>query len=753
MESIKNLKSKISKYISNVFNKIKEIAKNINTPSYANFIYISYFYLIITATIIPISLFIIKRCNVKIDELPFDIYLALSTLMIPLAIFIAQKISDSKDFLTANVYMNQSHIFPMTIFQIVSFVSLFYIQNFIYYWLLIITYATLIGIMYIKTLRLFSDSIYFTKKLKEESRKIINEALNMHIYSAENIAKNKSFPECGIYFENNHYENTDMYNKEYIYPPDDNLLIKELSKMDLNNLKSIMSQINIKTEDVCEENSETKMARKKIIIFLQSEGYTTRTGTPVAKIFYDSSDKEVIDNLDNIKSILDNLYKYEDYNLDIIVKKEIQEVESKCTISICNHSVTELKNNLKVYVDFYKAIVDNITANLDKNYTLEQAYKSIHSLYTFRGFRYFEYIREELYNLCYHPNTLENKLLFNEITSCIYEMLLYSYVQHELISFEYMSNMYQNLTYLVNENKKLDMNKIQLELFEILNYIYYELKNARNENYQTSKNMIILLNKVIVNIMYDLVSKDVERYHMFRKKFIKFISNLEQEIKQIIGPQHILDVLQEILMHCSSNLFVMDSYLFEKQKNDISIDIINFYNNKSFKYIISVFLNAHKLDFDSIYHWDNWEKYDILNQDGAHFVNTGSYMNNLFCNICIKHDHIELPIDRDLVSFYEISLKNIFMSLGCNEESDLILKFENMLKKYDENGKRYLRETNISKDKEIDFTKKFMECYIKDNNLYNLMKKYNNIKIVKPSKRRKKLSRNKSDLRKNIFVR
>ena len=73
--------------------------------------------------------------------------------------------------------------------------------------------------------------------------------------------------------------------------------------------------------------------------------------------------------------------------------------------------------------------------------------------------------------------------------------------------------------------------------------------------------------------------------------------------------------------------------------------------------------------------------------------------------------------------------------------------------KYDENGKRYLRETNISKDKEIDFTKKFMECYIKDNNLYNLMKKYNNIKIVKPSKRRKKLSRNKSDLRKNIFVR
>ena len=141
-----------------------------------------------------------------------------------------------------------------------------------------------------------------------------------------------------------------------------------------------MSQINIKTEDVCEENSETKIARKKIIIFLQSEGYTTRTGTPVAKIFYDSSDKEVIDNLDNIKSILDNLYKYEDYNLDIIVKKEIQEVESKCTITICNHSVTELKNNLKVYVDFYKAIVDNITANLDKNYTLEQAYKSIHSL-------------------------------------------------------------------------------------------------------------------------------------------------------------------------------------------------------------------------------------------------------------------------------------------------------------------------------------------------------------------------------------
>ncbi len=701
----------------------------------------------------PISFFITRKYNVNCDDLPFDIYLALSTLMIPLAIFVAQKVSDSKDFLTANVYMNQSHIFPMTIFQIVSFVSLFYIQNIIYYWLLIIIYAIFIGIMYIRILRLFSDSIYFTKKLKEESKKIINDAVNMHIESAENVTKNKILPECGIYFENYHYENTDMYNKEYIYPPDDNLLIKELSKRDLNNLKNIMSQINIETEELSKTNSENNINRKKIIIFLQNEGFTTRTKVPIIKIFYNSNNKEVIDNLDNIKSILYNLYKYEDYNLDIIVEKEIQEVESKCTISICNHSITELKNNLKVYVDFYKAIVDNISSNIDKDYNLEQVYKSIHSLYGFRGFKYFEYIREEIYNLCYHPNSLENKLIFNEITSCVYEMLLYSYMQYELISFEYISNMYQGLTYLVNANKKLDMNKIQLELFEILNYIYYELKNARNENYQISKNMIILLNKVIVNIMFELVTKDVKRYYMFRKRFVKFIRNLEQEIKQIVSPQHILDVLQEILRHCSSNLFAMDSYIFEKQKNDISVEIIDFYKNKSFKYIVSAFLNAHKLDFDSIYNWDSWEGHDILNQDGAHFVNTGLYINNLFCNICVKHNHIELPTDRDLVSFYKSSLKNTFMSLGCNEESDLILKFEDMLKKYDENGRKYLRETNISQEKQIDFTKKFLECYIRENKLYNLMKKYDNTKIVKPSKWRRKLFRDKSDFRKNIFIR
>lgn len=736
MKKVKNLSKKLITCVSNRFNKIKKITKNINKPSYANFIYIAYFYLIATAILVPIFFFVTRKYKINSDNLPFDIYLALSTLMIPLAIFVAQKVSDSKDFLTANVYMNQSHIFPMTIFQVVSFVSLFYIQNLMYYWTLIVTYAILIGIMYIKTLRLFSDSIYFTKKLKEESRKIINEALNMHIYSAENIAQNKNFPECGIYFENYHYENTDTYKSEYINPTDENLLIKELSKRELNSLRSIMSQINnIKTEEVCEENSKLEITRKKIIVFLQSEGYTTRKETPIAKIFYDSADKEVIDNLDNIKSILDNLYKYEDYNLDIIVKKEIQEVENKCTISICNNSITELENNLKVYVDLYKAIVDNISTNIDKNYTLEQVYKSTHSIYTFRGFKYFDYIKQEIYNLCYHPNSLESKLIFNEITSCIYEMLLYSYKKYELISFEYISNIYQSLTYLVNENRRLDMNKIQLELFEILNYIYYELKNARNENYQISKDMIILLNKVIVNIMFELATKDVERYYIFRRKFVKFISNLEQEIKQIINPQHILEVLQEILMHCSSNLFAMDSYLFEKQKNDISIDIIAFYKNKSFKYIIDAFLNAHKLDFDNIYHWDSWENYDILNQDEAHFVNTGSYMNNLFCNICIKHNQIELPIDRDLVSFYKSTLKNTFMSLGCNKESDLVLKFENMLKKYDENGKKYLRETNISEEKRIDFINKFLGCYSKDNNLYNIMKKYSNTKIVKPSKR------------------
>lgn len=742
MKKIKRTKKELITCVSNMFKHIKTIVKNVNKPSYANFIYITYFYFIVSVILLPIFIFITRKYNINSNNVPFDIYLALSTLMIPLAIFVAQKVSDSRDFLTANVYMNQSHIFPMTIFQIVSFVSLFYIQNIIYYWLLIIIYAIFISIMYIRTLRLFSDSIYFTKKLKEESKKIINDALNMHINSAENITKNEILPECGIYFENYHYENTDIYNKEYIYPPEDNLLIKELSQKDLNNLRNIMSQINIGTEELSKINSKNNMKTKKIIIFLQNEGFTTRIKTPIIKIFYNSTNKEVTDNLENIKNILYNLYKYEDYNLDIIVEKEIQEIETKCTASICNHSITELKNNLKIYVDFYKAIVDNISSNIDKNYTLEQVYKSTHSIYSFRGFKYFEYIREEIYNLCYNPNSLKNKFIFNEITSCIYEMLLYSYTQYELISFEYISNIYQSLTYLVNENKKLDMNKIQLELFEILDYIYYELRNTRNENYQISKNMIILLNKVIVNIMFELATKDVERYHVFRKKFIEFISNLEQEIKKVVNSQHILEELQEILRHCSSNLFVMDSYLFEKHKNDISIEIINFYKGKSFEYIILAFLNAHKLDFDSIYHWDSWERYDILNQDGAHFVNTGLYMNNLFCNICIKHNHVKFPIDRDLVSFYKSSLKNTLMSLGCNEESDLILKFENMLKKYDENGKKYLRETNISEDKKNDFIKKFLECYIRDNKLYNLMKKYNNTKIVNPSKRRRKLFRN-----------
>ena len=132
------------------------------------------------------------------------------------------------------------------------------------------------------------------------------------------------------------------------------------------------------------------------------------------------------------------------------------------------------------------------------------------------------------------------EIIFNEITSCIYQMLLYSFTQYELISFEYMSEMYQSLSYIVNKNEKLDMNKIQLELFEILNYIYYELKKSGNENYKNAKNIMILLNIIIVNIMFDLASEDVERYDMFRKKFTKFISKLEQDIKQIKSQKNIL---------------------------------------------------------------------------------------------------------------------------------------------------------------------------------------------------------------------
>ena len=95
-----------------------------------------------------------------------------------------------------------------------------------------------------------------------------------------------------------------------------------------------MSQINIKMEDIGENevNNEIHINKKNIIIFLQSEGYTTRTKTPVIKIFYNKNDTDVIEKLIYIRNILDNLYKYEDYNIDIVVKKEIQEIENKCTI-------------------------------------------------------------------------------------------------------------------------------------------------------------------------------------------------------------------------------------------------------------------------------------------------------------------------------------------------------------------------------------------------------------------------------------
>lgn len=731
MEKLKYLKTKLDLCILNIKKKTKEIVKNINTPSFRNFIYLSYLFLFVTLTTYPIFSWIPNEINVEYNDLLFNIYLGLSTLMIPLALFIAQKISDSKEVLIADIYRKQSYIFAIIIFQIDSFVALLVIHNFLYYCMLIIIYAIFLVLIYIKTLRLFSDNLYFSKKLKEETKKIIDNDLELHIGSHENASKNEN---CGIYFENYHYENTDMYEKEYIYPAEDDLFITELNKKELRNLVSIMTQLNIKDIDISKENSKEILEKKKILIFLQSEGYTTRVNTPIIRIFYNSKFPKVLEQLETIKTISYNLYKYENYNLDIIIRKELEEAENKCTVSICNHSITELENNLKVYTNFYKALVDNINSKIDKDYNIKDIRKALYSLNPFKGFKYFEYINRELYNLCYHPNTLDSKMLFNEITSCIYEMLLYSYTKNELISFEYTANAYQMLSIIVNENEKLDMNKIQLELFEILNLIYYSLKNSENENYQSCKNMIILLNVVIVNIMFDLATKDIERYYMFRKKFVKFISNVEQEIQQIVSPQHIIDVLEEILINCSSNLFVMDAYIFNKIKDKHGDKILDFYYIKSFKYIVSGFLNAHKFDFDSIYHWDKWEGIDILNSEGAHWVKTGSYMNNLFCNICLKHNSIDLPLDRDLVSFYNSSLKNTFLSLGCDGDSDLILKFENMVEEYNQNGKKYLRETNISPNKEKEFKEKFISCYNKDNNLYKLMKKYNNIKIVTPSK-------------------
>ena len=174
-----------------------------------------------------------------------------------------------------------------------------------------------------------------------------------------------------------------------------------------------MAGINI--EEQTEWNNKVMQGKKKIKIFLKSEGYTTRIKEPIIKILFWKDDNSCMESLSKIKNVLYGLYKYEDYNSDIVVEREIQEIEKKCTIAICNNSITEIENNLKLYIDFYNEIVDELEVSNAGDYSLNDIDKAIHSLNSFRGFKFFENIKRELYNLCNHPNSLKSKIIFNKI--------------------------------------------------------------------------------------------------------------------------------------------------------------------------------------------------------------------------------------------------------------------------------------------------------------------------------------------------
>ena len=91
---------------------------------------------------------------------------------------------------------------------------------------MIIIYAAFISIVYIRTLRLFSDSIYFEEKLKDETRKIIDESLEISDKKTENFVNE----EYGITLDKYYYDDIINYKKIYIYPPKDNLRITGINK-------------------------------------------------------------------------------------------------------------------------------------------------------------------------------------------------------------------------------------------------------------------------------------------------------------------------------------------------------------------------------------------------------------------------------------------------------------------------------------------------------------------------------------------
>lgn len=732
------------KFRNKLKNQIKKVCKNIYKIEIKNIIYILFLSIILTIIFelmrysIPSLLSIHLNFSFNIDYL--TIYSCILSLVLPLAIMLIEKINNKQDFIVVETYLKNTMMFPFVIYFCVNLAILTTLNDQYYFIFTSIISIGFILFMYYKSFKLLSDLRYEKEKIGETRYEIVNDDLQDQIKHFDNSNIIGQYLKFGIKVERYDYISTYNYKKINIYPVHD---LRKIEQYNYKIIDKIVKKLKIINKDYIEKNDLDDNIDKKedtkpmIVIGLLDIGATTQKDRSCISIYYDANYIKEVQNIVNL--LTDKIYITSEANNHFYIKANYEYLQNDCIKAINDSSSTLLSNNLNKYLDIYKDYIKGIRSNIG-DYSYDVAYEQTHSIYEPRAYEILKLIREDIRDYTQVILKQDNAYLMNELISFLYSMILYSYTNNELLSIQYLHNLYNyfNFQSIKLTDNKYSYRKIKLELFEFIGIAEYDINL---DNMEFCKNVLLVCNKTIGNVLFDLSKENDQYFFQYLRKIFKFINDINDKLEQIQYSENeanikLTKIYKEILKNYNCNFFATLSYViinWEKKNKDVS-NILNFYKNYDIEELTNILLNTIDKDYnDKTYSWDLLEDHDLDEADGMWNVNTSSYLQHLYCLLLDRRNsnNIQLPLSYQLSTHSDTLIKE-FEKLN---NKILIDKVNKLVSNISDEEKQYIRNTPISLEKIDLFKSKFIENYYKNAELYNILNATNNVIRVKNRKK------------------
>ena len=674
--------------------------------------------------------------NFQIDYLA--IYGGFLSIILPVAILIAERIRDKHSNLVSEAYLHNTYMFPIIIYFVIN-LCIFTFESDQYYFIITGFLSTLMIIfLYYRSFMMISNHFYEKAQINLVKEDIIKKDLVEQIspFDDENlISKYKKY---GIYVKQYDFISVSDYEKVTLYPDSDYLIIKNYNYKTFNKLIPVLKDINkdyiLSHESVSNKIEISTFTEPNLILVFDALGTTVSRKDCWIYIYYKKDYTNYIDKI--IKIVSNKVYKTSGENNHLFIEKTNQAIALKCIKSINDGSSSLFSDALDEYLDSYKIYINELIDKVGE-YNYEVSYNHANSFYRIKTYDFLRNIQENVFDFESIIVKKDDSKLMNELISFLYEMMLYSNNKKELLSIQFLYNMYQYLNYYsLQLSDESSIKKIKLEIFEFLNTLKYDF---RNSNSVFTHDVLLVCNKTVGNILYDL--KDNEKFlYSYYLSLFDYINELEDEFEKISYDncndysKKYYEDFKDIYKHYSSNSFAISAYLYnyyEKKSSDtnfLNLMIKNYYSN-----ITNILLNTIDMEYNNrMYSWDSMEIRDSYEDYGVYNVNTVDYLIHLYVKIITSKDKRYLNIE----SSYQLSqyADRIISELNKVDKKDYIELFEKVKNDVEEEEKKYLRTTKISNEKIIKFKGKFLEEYSKLNRLMQLFKDTNNYKIVERKK-------------------